>query len=160
MWFHRPVRADEWILYATESPSAHGGRGLGIGRMFTADGVLAATVGQEGMIRIKESVVSGADPGPRRRLRRCADRADPDAFEAWLEADDIAPEAFGELLEEWRADAGQPDAPAGDRRAVTPDEFAAYLVGRLRRTDGAPVAGERACTTGSSPGCTSTRTPS
>ena len=36
MWFHRPVRADEWILYTTESPSAHGGRGLGIGRMFTA----------------------------------------------------------------------------------------------------------------------------
>jgi acyl-CoA thioesterase-2 len=54
MWFHRPVRADDWILYATESPSAHGGRGLGIGRMFTADGVHAATVGQEGMIRIKE----------------------------------------------------------------------------------------------------------
>jgi acyl-CoA thioesterase-2 len=53
MWFHRPVRADQWILYATESPSAHGGRGLGIGRMFTADGVHAATVGQEGMIRIK-----------------------------------------------------------------------------------------------------------
>ena len=53
MWFHRPVRADEWILYATESPSAHGGRGLGIGRMFTADGVHVATVGQEGMIRLK-----------------------------------------------------------------------------------------------------------
>ncbi|MFL6098537.1 MAG: acyl-CoA thioesterase [Actinomycetales bacterium] len=55
MWFHRPVRADGWILYATESPSAHGGRGLGIGRMFTAEGVHAATIGQEGMIRIKES---------------------------------------------------------------------------------------------------------
>jgi acyl-CoA thioesterase-2 len=55
MWFHRPVRADQWILYATESPSAHGGRGLGIGRMFTADGVHAATVGQEGMLRIKEA---------------------------------------------------------------------------------------------------------
>jgi acyl-CoA thioesterase II len=54
MWFHRPVRADDWILYATESPSAHGGRGLGIGRMFTVDGVQAATVGQEGMVRIKE----------------------------------------------------------------------------------------------------------
>jgi acyl-CoA thioesterase-2 len=53
MWFHRPVPADDWILYATESPSAHGGRGLGIGRMFTAEGVHAATVGQEGMIRIK-----------------------------------------------------------------------------------------------------------
>jgi acyl-CoA thioesterase II len=55
MWFHRPVRADGWILYTSESPSAHGGRGLGIGRMFTADGVHAATVGQEGMLRIKDS---------------------------------------------------------------------------------------------------------
>jgi acyl-CoA thioesterase-2 len=55
MWFHRPVRADEWILYATESPAAHGGRGLGIGRMFTRAGILAATVGQEGMIRLKGS---------------------------------------------------------------------------------------------------------
>jgi acyl-CoA thioesterase-2 len=54
MWFHRPLRADGWILYATESPSAHGGRGLGVGRMFTADGQHIATVGQEGMLRIKE----------------------------------------------------------------------------------------------------------
>jgi acyl-CoA thioesterase-2 len=53
MWFHRPVRADQWILYVSESPSAHGGRGLGLGRMYTRDGVLAATVGQEGMIRVK-----------------------------------------------------------------------------------------------------------
>jgi acyl-CoA thioesterase II len=55
MWFHRPVRADEWILYAQESPSASGGRGLGIGRMFAADGTLVATVAQEGMVRVKES---------------------------------------------------------------------------------------------------------
>lgn len=54
MWFHRPARADEWILYAVESPSAQGGRGLAIGRMFTADGVLAATVAQEGMLRVPE----------------------------------------------------------------------------------------------------------
>lgn len=54
MWFHRPVRADEWILYTQDSPSAQGGRGLGTGRMFTADGVLAATVAQEGMVRVKE----------------------------------------------------------------------------------------------------------
>jgi acyl-CoA thioesterase-2 len=57
MWFHRPVRADQWILYASESPSAHGGRGLGIGRMFTEDGVHAATVGQEGMLRVKADPV-------------------------------------------------------------------------------------------------------
>jgi acyl-CoA thioesterase-2 len=54
MWFHRPARADEWLLYAQHSPSAQGGRGLGIGRMFTRDGVLVATVAQEGMLRIPE----------------------------------------------------------------------------------------------------------
>ena len=52
MWFHRPARADEWILYAEHSPSAQGGRGLGVGRMFTQDGVLIATVAQEGMLRV------------------------------------------------------------------------------------------------------------
>ena len=54
MWFHRPARADEWMLYAEHSPSAQGGRGLGIGRMFTEDGVLVATVAQEGMLRLPE----------------------------------------------------------------------------------------------------------
>lgn len=54
MWFHRPARADDWILYAQESPSAQGGRGLGLGRMFTADGTLVATVVQEGMIRFRD----------------------------------------------------------------------------------------------------------
>ncbi len=54
MWFHRPARMDEWVLYSQESPSAQGGRGLGLGRMFTADGSLAATVAQEGMLRIKQ----------------------------------------------------------------------------------------------------------
>ncbi len=54
MWFHRPARADEWVLYASHAPSAQSGRGLGIGRMFTADGTLVATVAQEGMLRIRE----------------------------------------------------------------------------------------------------------
>ncbi len=53
MWFHRPAKADDWILYAQRSPSASGGRGLGIGRMFGADGTLVASVGQEGMLRIR-----------------------------------------------------------------------------------------------------------
>ena len=53
MWFHRPARADEWVLYVQESPSAQGGRGLGIGRMFTADGTMVATVAQEGMLRLR-----------------------------------------------------------------------------------------------------------
>ena len=52
MWFHRPVRADDWLLYAQHSPSAQSGRGLGIGRMFSRDGTLVATVAQEGMLRI------------------------------------------------------------------------------------------------------------
>lgn len=54
MWFHRPARADEWMLYAQESPSAQGGRGLAIGRIFSRDGVLLATVAQEGMVRVPE----------------------------------------------------------------------------------------------------------
>ncbi len=52
MWFHRPARVDEWLLYLQESPSASGGRGLAFGRIFTRDGILAATVAQEGTIRV------------------------------------------------------------------------------------------------------------
>ena len=51
MWFHRPFRADEWLLYAQDTPSASGGRGLGRGLIYTADGRLAASVVQEGVIR-------------------------------------------------------------------------------------------------------------
>jgi acyl-CoA thioesterase-2 len=55
MWFHRPGRADDWTLYSQSSPSASSGRGLALGRMFNADGVLIASVAQEGMLRLKES---------------------------------------------------------------------------------------------------------
>jgi acyl-CoA thioesterase-2 len=55
MWFHRPLRADEWTLYVQQSPSASGGRGLAAGRMFSSDGTLVASVAQEGMLRLKES---------------------------------------------------------------------------------------------------------
>ena len=51
IWFHQPFRADEWWLYDQVSPAAHGGRGLAIGRVFTQDGSLVATVAQEGLIR-------------------------------------------------------------------------------------------------------------
>lgn len=51
MWFHRPVRADEWLLYDQVSPSATGARGLSIGRVFDARGVLVATAVQEGLVR-------------------------------------------------------------------------------------------------------------
>ncbi|MEU6772731.1 acyl-CoA thioesterase II [Streptomyces sp. NPDC046759] len=52
MWFHRPFRADDWLLYDQESPSAHGGRGLGQARIYTRDGQLAITVIQEGVVRV------------------------------------------------------------------------------------------------------------
>jgi acyl-CoA thioesterase-2 len=52
MWWHRPVRVDEWLLYVQESTSASGGRGLSLGRIFTRDGVLVASVAQEGMVRV------------------------------------------------------------------------------------------------------------
>jgi len=51
MWFHRPFRADEWLLYAQDTPSASGGRGFATGAVFTADGQLAVTVVQEGLLR-------------------------------------------------------------------------------------------------------------
>jgi acyl-CoA thioesterase-2 len=53
MWFERPFRADEWLLYSTKSPSASGGRGLATGRFFKRDGTQVCSVVQEGMIRIK-----------------------------------------------------------------------------------------------------------
>lgn len=55
MWFHRPFRADEWLLYSQDTPSASGGRGLGRGRIFTRDGALVVTVAQEGLIRVNRS---------------------------------------------------------------------------------------------------------
>jgi acyl-CoA thioesterase II len=51
MWFHRPFRADRWLLYAQESPVAYGARGLARGEVFTADGDLVVSVVQEGLIR-------------------------------------------------------------------------------------------------------------
>ena len=56
MWFHRPFRADEWLLYDQISPSASGGRGLVIGRLFDAAGRLVATAVQEGLVRVVEEV--------------------------------------------------------------------------------------------------------
>ncbi|MET9672853.1 acyl-CoA thioesterase II [Streptomyces sp. NPDC006482] len=52
MWFHRPFRADEWLLYDQESPTASGGRGLGQARIWTRDGKLAISVIQEGVVRV------------------------------------------------------------------------------------------------------------
>ena len=52
MWFHRPFRADEWFLYDQASPSASGARGLARGSIFRADGTLAISVMQEGLVRL------------------------------------------------------------------------------------------------------------
>lgn len=54
IWWHRFARADEWLLYVHDSPNARGGRGLSTGKMYTRDGLLAATVAQEIMIRVPE----------------------------------------------------------------------------------------------------------
>ena len=53
MWFHRPFRVDEWLLYDQVSPSASGGRGFATGRLFTQQGRLIASVVQEGMVRLR-----------------------------------------------------------------------------------------------------------
>ncbi|GIH91369.1 acyl-CoA thioesterase [Planobispora siamensis] len=52
MWFHRPLRADDWVLYAQESPWSGAARGLARGQMFTRSGELAVSVVQEAMIRV------------------------------------------------------------------------------------------------------------
>jgi acyl-CoA thioesterase-2 len=57
MWWHRPVRVDEWLLYVQASPSASGARGLGIGRIFSQDGRLVASVAQEGMLRVPDDLI-------------------------------------------------------------------------------------------------------
>jgi acyl-CoA thioesterase-2 len=53
MWFHRPFRADEWMLYAMDSPSASGARGFNRGQVFARDGTLIASVAQEGLMRLR-----------------------------------------------------------------------------------------------------------
>ena len=55
MWWHRPGRVDEWMLYLQESPTAIGGRGLATARIYSQNGTLMATVAQEGMIRVPEA---------------------------------------------------------------------------------------------------------
>ena len=52
MWWHRFGRVDEWMLYVQESPNAIGGRGLSLGRIYSRDGLLLASVAQEGTIRV------------------------------------------------------------------------------------------------------------
>jgi acyl-CoA thioesterase II len=56
LWFHRPFRADEWLLYAQDSPSAMNARGFSRGLIYRQDGVLVASVAQEGLIRRRDDL--------------------------------------------------------------------------------------------------------
>jgi acyl-CoA thioesterase-2 len=59
MWFHRPMRADEWLLYVQESPTATGARGFTTGRLYTRDGRHVVSVAQEGLIRHRDDRKGG-----------------------------------------------------------------------------------------------------
>jgi acyl-CoA thioesterase-2 len=61
MWFHRPFRMDEWLLYQMDSPSTSGARGLVRGQFFTRDGVLVASTVQEGLIRQRQPLSGSAE---------------------------------------------------------------------------------------------------
>jgi acyl-CoA thioesterase-2 len=54
MWFHRPLRADEWTFYDVTSPIAYGARGISVGSLYAHDGAIVASVAQEGLVRIGE----------------------------------------------------------------------------------------------------------
>jgi acyl-CoA thioesterase-2 len=55
MWFHRPLRVDDWLLYAVDSPSASGARGFARASVFDRAGRLVASTAQEGLIRVVEA---------------------------------------------------------------------------------------------------------
>jgi acyl-CoA thioesterase-2 len=52
MWFHDPVRVDQWLLYSIESPAAAGMRGFSRASVFTREGLLVASTAQEGLLRV------------------------------------------------------------------------------------------------------------
>ncbi|HEX7342205.1 MAG TPA: acyl-CoA thioesterase II [Rhodanobacteraceae bacterium] len=54
IWFHRPFRTDEWLLYTFDSPTAQGARGLARGMIYTRDGILVASTAQEGLLRLRD----------------------------------------------------------------------------------------------------------
>ncbi|HTW39170.1 MAG TPA: acyl-CoA thioesterase II [Steroidobacteraceae bacterium] len=59
MWFHRPLRVDDWLLYAVESPSASGSRGFARASVFARDGRLVASTAQEGLVRLVSETAHG-----------------------------------------------------------------------------------------------------
>ncbi len=58
LWFHRPFRADDWLLYSIDSPSAQDARGLARGQIYDRDGHLVASTSQEGLIRVVEDAAA------------------------------------------------------------------------------------------------------
>lgn len=60
MWFHHPFRADEWLLYVQDSPSASAARGFNRGLVYSAEGRLVASVAQDGLIRVRQEHHSGS----------------------------------------------------------------------------------------------------
>jgi acyl-CoA thioesterase II len=62
MWFHRPFRVDEWLLYSCDSPTAQGARGLSRGSIYTREGLLVASTVQEGLIRVLEDDQEASKP--------------------------------------------------------------------------------------------------
>jgi acyl-CoA thioesterase-2 len=58
MWFHRPFRVDDWLLYDMDSPNAYGARGLARGFLFTRDGTLVVSMVQEGLMRLVPKPIS------------------------------------------------------------------------------------------------------
>ncbi len=73
LWFHRPFRADEWLLYAQDSPNLGGSRGFSRGSIFASDGTLVASVAQEGLLRQRR-----ANPDPAKPDSAKPDSAKPD----------------------------------------------------------------------------------
>ena len=65
LWFHRPFRADEWLLYSIDSPSAQGSRGLARGMVYDRQGQLVASTAQEGLIRVTTGDASSHVPATR-----------------------------------------------------------------------------------------------
>ncbi|MCB1274217.1 MAG: thioesterase family protein, partial [Leucobacter sp.] len=65
MWFHRPFRVDDWLLYVLETPTSQGGRGLALGRFYDQTGALVASVAQESTVRPPQD--TGAPSAPAER---------------------------------------------------------------------------------------------
>ena len=144
MWFHRPFRADEWLLYDQDTPSASGGRGLGRGAIFTRDGHLAVSVVQEGLIRViaDEAPPAVARSSPRVVLprRRAATTAPRTPQRRPTDHHDRRPP---------RTDATGTTAPVDGRRS-TRSSSTLEEIGRARRAD-RPGGPARRRTTSTSP---------